>query len=129
MDNSGTPLESNGETVAVSPREATLSDVEEDVAGGGGGGREKGYKTRREEEEEEEEESTFSDSSSEVDEHRLLSVNCGSNDMSATSARYRREQVTRVNLTQELWSDEDIDPFSFYPPLTKWDYLKVSALL
>ena len=26
-----------------------------------------------------------------------------------------------------ITNDGDIDPFSFYPPLTKWDYLKVSA--
>ena len=136
MDTSGTSLKPNGETVAISPRESTISDLGATSAlqdalavergGGGGGRRERGYKTRREKEEEEkeEEESTISDSSSEVDEHRLLSVNCGSN-MSTTSAQ---EQATRVKLTQdeESWSDEDIDPFSFYPPLTKWDYLKVS---
>lgn len=127
-DNSRKP---NGETVTISPREATISDagvistkqesqpVEGGVAGGSGGGEERGYETGREEEE-----SVFSDSSENVDEHRLLSVNCGSN----TSAHHSLEQATRMNLTQEPLCDEEIDPFSFYPPLTKWDYLKVSTV-
>ena len=92
-------------------------------------------------EEEEEESASSSDSSEDVDEHRLL------RESSDDKKQTRREKqgsstpaVTSTNLASsptgdeastnpsDLINEEDIDPFSFYPPLTKWDYLKVSAV-
>ena len=36
--------------------------------------------------------------------------------------------VNRASLS-DSWNDDDLDPFSYGPPLTKWDYLKVSLSL
>ena len=36
--------------------------------------------------------------------------------------------VNRANLS-DSWNDDDLDPFSYGPPLTKWDYLKVGLSL
>ena len=34
-------------------------------------------------------------------------------------------QATRVDLSNSFINEEDIDPFTYHPPFTKWDYLKV----
>lgn len=84
----------------------------------------RGYSQIRREAEEEERVSEL-DSSEEVDEHRLLSVSCAgtpaSRDQQTASCT-----ATALNLSQDHWNDADIDPFSYCPPLTKMDYLKVS---
>ena len=77
-------------------------------------------------------ESVSLESSEEVDEHRLLSVSCSGGSIKSTG-QSRYPQATRINLSQqqrqeeEDWNEEDIDPFSYCPPLTKWDKFKVSG--
>lgn len=97
---------------------------------------------------EEEEGSVSSDSSSdeeEVDEHRLLSASF--HHAKAASARAAASSGARVGAAQsggrmnpaaatgtstigvnlsDSWNDDDIDPFTHGPPLTKWDCFKVS---
>ena len=37
-------------------------------------------------------------------------------------------QETRIDLSSDSSvNEEDIDPFTYHPPFTKWDYLKVQA--
>ena len=94
-------------------------------------GRGRGYNI----EAEEEEGSVSSDSEEEVDEHRLLSASfhtkaaagVGGGVRSTGQSRGHIPAVgaTSVNLS-DSWNDDDIDPFSYGPPLTKWDYFKVS---
>lgn len=94
-------------------------------------GRERGYSI------EEEEGSVSSDSSEEeVDEHRLLSARFhtkagvgggGVKSTGESGGRNPAAGATSVNLS-DSWNDEDLDPFSYRPPLTKWDYFKVSLI-
>lgn len=92
------------------------------------------FDIQTEREDAEEEDSDSSDTSEEVDEHRLLSASFHAQRMAAaataaTPGRAVRSSAagdtTRVNLS-DSWNDDDIDPFSYGPPLTKWDYFKVS---
>ena len=71
--------------------------------------------------------SASSEEDEEVDEHRLLSasfhakaaaVGVGGGDGIASA------QSGGSNLSNS-WNDDDLDPFSYVPPLTKWDYFKV----
>ena len=109
------------------------------------------FNIEAEREDEEEEDSDSSDTSEEVDEHRLLSASFHAQRVAASAAAglglgsgvgggvkwagtaaapgrvcsSAAGDTTRVNLS-DSWNDDDIDPFSYGPPLTKWDYFKVS---
>ena len=72
-----------------------------------------------------EEDSVSSDSSEDVDEHRLLSVSSAGGRRDGVESTPGTAAATSINLS-DSWNEEDIDPFSYYPPLTKWDYFKVS---
>ena len=34
-------------------------------------------------------------------------------------------EATAIDLSNSSINEEDIDPFTYHPPFTKWDYLKV----
>lgn len=92
---------------------------------------------------EKEDSAESSDSSEEeVDEHRLLSASFhaaktgvrggrgGKSTGHGESESGRRNpaaSTTSINLS-DSWNDEDLDPFSYGPPLTRWDYFKVSLV-
>ena len=67
-----------------------------------------------------EEDSVSSVSSEEGEEHKLLDIDFQSNNAS-------RGHYGSLEDGTQLQNDADIDPFSFYPPLTRWDYFKVGA--
>lgn len=132
MDESGSYHRLNGATLAAPSQVAIDAEVrvltsshQEDAEGirdGVAGGNSVGGEGI----EEEERKSVTSESSEEVDEHRLLSVNYHGG-KSNKSAHCNLEEVTRINMPEGVsWDDEAIDPFSPYPPRTKLDYLKVS---
>ena len=81
--------------------------------------------------EEKDSDSVSSDSEEEVDEHRLLSASfhtkAAAGGVAGQSSRGHNPAAgaNNVNLS-DSWNDDDIDPFSYGPPLTKWDYFKVS---
>ena len=91
------------------------------------------FDIQTEREDAEEEDSDSSDTSEEVDEHRLLSASLHAQRVAAAATAAAPGRVrssaagdtTRVNLS-DSWNDDDIDPFSYGPPLTKWDYFKVN---
>ena len=66
------------------------------------------------------EEDSVSSVSSE--EHKLLDV-----EFQSTGSNASRGHYGSLKDDTKLQNDEDIDPFSFYPPLTRWDYFKVGA--
>ena len=90
--------------------------------------------------------SISSDFSEDVDEHRLLSASFGATSAGEAGAvatalarlqsrggnnppvsAHRGPGASRgIDLQSDSWNDDDIDPFSYYPPLTRWDCIKVS---
>lgn len=66
--------------------------------------------------------STSTVSSEEGEEHKLLDI-----DFQSSSAS--RDHYGKLEGGTGVRNNDDIDPFSFYPPLTKWDYIKVGASL
>lgn len=53
---------------------------------------------------------------------RSRSSDCGSNDFTVQTGS---AQTTEVDLSNGSINEEDIDPFTYHPSFTKWDYLKV----
>ena len=54
------------------------------------------------------------------------SSDCRSSDFTTQTGS---AQVTRLNLSNSSVIEEDIDPFTYHPPFTKWDYLKVCNIV
>ena len=47
-----------------------------------------------------------------------------SNSFTAQTLTETAQAATSIDLTNST-KEEDIDPFTYHPPFTKWDYLKV----
>ena len=54
------------------------------------------------------------------------SSDCHSSDFTTQTGS---AQTVRVDLSSSSVNEEDIDPFTYHPPFTKWDYLKVCNIL
>lgn len=58
----------------------------------------------------------------------LTAVNNTTSDRSSsgfTGSAQTNTRESRVDLSSNAVNEEDIDPFTYHPPFTKWDYLKV----